>query len=209
MRFEGTLKTWNDERGFGFIAPDQGGDEIFVHVKAIANLSGRPAVGQRLSFEVEPGPQGRKRAKHVLPVRPARAITPKPRARAGAGSAAPWGTATLFAIPAFLLLYLLVATLWRPPGWLALAYLGLSVLTFASYAVDKAAARSGAWRTPEKTLHLLALAGGWPGALLAQQWLRHKSTKAGFRGVFWTTVLLNVVGFVALCSPLGQPLLHR
>jgi uncharacterized membrane protein YsdA (DUF1294 family)/cold shock CspA family protein len=207
MRFEGTLTRWNDERGFGFIAPDQGGDEIFVHVKSIANLSGRPAAGQRLSFEVEPGPQGRKRAKNVLPVRPARSITPQPRAQRGAGGTVQWGTATLFAIPAFLVLYVAVAWLWRPPGWLALAYLGLSVLTFATYAIDKAAAKGGAWRTPENTLHLLALAGGWPGALVAQQVLRHKSSKAEFRAVFWTTVVLNVVGFVALCSPLGRHLL--
>jgi uncharacterized membrane protein YsdA (DUF1294 family) len=48
----------------------------------------------------------------------------------------------------------------------------------------------------------LALAGGWPGALLAQQVLRHKSTKREFRQVFWATVLLNVVGFIVLASPL-------
>jgi uncharacterized membrane protein YsdA (DUF1294 family) len=42
--------------------------------------------------------------------------------------------------------------------------------------------------------------------LLAQQLLRHKSTKAEFRTVFWATVVLNSLGFVALCSPLGRPL---
>lgn len=45
---------------------------------------------------------------------------------------------------------------------------------------------------------------GWPGALLAQQFLRHKSTKAEFRSVFWTTVVLNVAGFAVLCSPVGR-----
>ena len=64
----------------------------------------------------------------------------------------------------------------------------------------------GAWRTPESTLHFLALAGGWPGALLAQQFLRHKSTKVEFRSVFWGTVIMNVAAFLALCSPIGQPL---
>jgi uncharacterized membrane protein YsdA (DUF1294 family) len=70
--------------------------------------------------------------------------------------------------------------------------------------MDKSAARSGERRTPESTLHLLALAGGWPGALLAQQFLRHKSTKAEFRRTFWVTVVLNVAGFVMLCSTLGR-----
>ncbi len=52
-------------------------------------------------------------------------------------------------------------------------------------------------------MHTLALAGGWPGALLAQQWLRHKSAKQEFRAVFWATVVLNVAGLVLLCSPWG------
>ncbi len=72
------------------------------------------------------------------------------------------------------------------------AYVGLSVLTFAAYAFDKAAAKAGRWRTPEQTLHLLALAGGWPGALLAQQWLRHKTSKPRFIAIFWLTLALNV-----------------
>jgi uncharacterized membrane protein YsdA (DUF1294 family) len=64
----------------------------------------------------------------------------------------------------------------------------------------------GAIKTPESNLHLLALAGGWPGALFAQQFLRHKSAKAEFRGTFWVTVVLNVTGFVVLCSPLAPRL---
>ena len=50
----------------------------------------------------------------------------------------------------------------------------------------------------------MALAGGWPGALLAQQWLRHKSAKREFRAVFWATLVLNVAGLVLLCSPWGR-----
>ena len=52
MRFEGFLKSWNDERGFGFIEPVKGGDEIFVHIKALPARSGRPQVIQALSFEI-------------------------------------------------------------------------------------------------------------------------------------------------------------
>ncbi|PKO61660.1 MAG: DUF1294 domain-containing protein, partial [Betaproteobacteria bacterium HGW-Betaproteobacteria-17] len=47
------------------------------------------------------------------------------------------------------------------------------------------------WRTQESTLHLFALAGGWPGALAAQKLLRHKSSKPSFQFVFWVTVILN------------------
>ncbi len=86
-------------------------------------------------------------------------------------------------------------------SWIAALYAGMSVVTFIAYAMDKSAAKRGDWRTPERTLHLLALAGGWPGALCAQQLLRHKSSKAPFRYVFWATVFVNVVGFVLLFTP--------
>lgn len=78
-----------------------------------------------------------------------------------------------------------------------LLYLGTSLVAFAAYAIDKAAAVAGRWRTPEQTLHLLALAGGWPGALLAQQLLHHKTRKPGFVAVFWLTVVVNTVAFLA------------
>lgn len=204
MRFEGTLKTWNDERGFGFIESTQGGQEIFVHVKAFKTRTGRPQINQMFSFEIELGPQGKKRAKNVAPVR---SVRTRPNTRGE--SPAQWGTASLFAIPVFLILFAAASLLWRPPLWFAAAYVVGSALTFLAYAVDKSAARRQAWRTPESTLHLLALAGGWPGALLAQQLLRHKSTKAEFRSAFWATVVLNALGFVALCSPLGSSLWAR
>ena len=85
--------------------------------------------------------------------------------------------------------------------WIAAWYTAASVVTFFAYAIDKSAARRRAWRIPERTLHLLALAGGWPGALLAQQLLRHKTAKLPFRITFWATVVLNVAGFLWLCSP--------
>ncbi len=81
-----------------------------------------------------------------------------------------------------------------------LAYGLLSLVTYAVYALDKAAARRNRRRVPERTLHLLALLGGWPGALLAQQHLRHKSSKTRFLAVFWFTVLIHIAVFVLLVS---------
>ena len=199
MRFEGIITTWNDDRGFGFITPTQGGQEIFVHIKSFGSRNGRPQVSQLISFEVELGPEGKKRAKNVAPLRKA-----VPNGRTRRESPAQWGTATLFVIPAFLLLYLVVSVLWKPPLLIAAVYMAASAITFLAYALDKSAARQGNWRTQESTLHILALAGGWPGALVAQQVLRHKSTKAEFRAAFWVTVVLNVAGFVGLCSPVGR-----
>ncbi|MBW3527014.1 DUF1294 domain-containing protein [Shewanella sp. NKUCC05_KAH] len=78
------------------------------------------------------------------------------------------------------------------PVGIAGMYLTLSLLTFIAYAIDKSAAKRNKWRTKESTLHLLALMGGWPGALFAQNLLRHKSVKASFRNVFWLTVVANL-----------------
>ena len=73
-------------------------------------------------------------------------------------------------------------------------YVAMSFVTFIVYAMDKRAARRGAWRTPESTLHLLELLCGWPGAWFAQRVLRHKSVKTSFRIVFFIAVVLNLVG---------------
>ena len=60
----------------------------------------------------------------------------------------------------------------------------MSLITFAVYYLDKRAARLGRPRTPEATLHVLELLGGWPGALLAQRLIRHKNAKIGYLVVF-------------------------
>lgn len=78
-------------------------------------------------------------------------------------------------------------------GALFAGYAAMSAVTFVAYAVDKRAARRGTRRTPEATLILLGFLGGWPGALLAQQLLRHKTIKRSFQTVFWLSVVANLV----------------
>ena len=103
----------------------------------------------------------------------------------------------VFAIPMFAVVYVAVAIRWGLSLPILFAYLGMSVVTVFAYAFDKSAAVSGQWRTAENTLHLFSLAGGWPGALLAQQLLRHKTNKQTFVSTFWIMALLNVGAFVA------------
>lgn len=203
MRFEGTVKSWNDDRGFGFIAPDKGDQDVFFHIKAFRSQSSRPEVGQRVAFEVELSPEGRKRAKDVEGIRLAAAST-----RARDKSSAQWGTATLLAIVGFAVVFLAAAIAWRVPAWVAGLYLGASGVTYLLYWADKSAARSGAWRVPETALLAAGLVGGWPGALIAQQVLRHKSIKASFRAEFWVTVMLNIAAFLLLASPIAPQLVR-
>ncbi|MBK7642700.1 MAG: DUF1294 domain-containing protein [Planctomycetes bacterium] len=81
-------------------------------------------------------------------------------------------------------------------AWLLLAaYAWMSLATFLAFAWDKRCARLGKRRVPERTLHLLELFGGWPGALAGQSFLRHKSVKLSYRVVLWVIVVLHVAGW--------------
>jgi uncharacterized membrane protein YsdA (DUF1294 family) len=75
----------------------------------------------------------------------------------------------------------------------------MSLVCFTAYGLDKQRAVNGSRRVSERTLHLLAFLGGWPGALLGQRHFRHKTQKVTFRIVFWMVVVLHVgiVGTVA------------
>lgn len=81
-------------------------------------------------------------------------------------------------------------------GW----YVFASVVAFCLYALDKRAAVKGRWRTKEATLQTAALVGGWPGALVAQRLLHHKSRKTSFQVVFWLIVALHVAGWGAFVA---------
>jgi len=98
----------------------------------------------------------------------------------------------------FAALYAGATFAWQLPLAVGAAYLALSAICFATYALDKSAARRGERRTPESRLLMLGLLGGWPGAVLAQQWLRHKTVKQPFRQMFWFTVAVNIGFFLWL-----------
>lgn len=137
-------------------------------------------------------PQARRQA------RPGRQTGTRRRMPTRTGS----GAVAYLAVVAFVSIYLVVDA-YRPVSiWVAAFYLALSLACFVVYAVDKSAAVAARWRVPENTLLLLGFAGGWPGAIVAQQVLRHKTKKVSFRQAFWGTVALNVLAFVVIFSPL-------
>mgnify|MGYP003382147856 FL=1 len=140
MRFEGTLRSWNDERGFGFIAPTHGGQDVFVHVSAFRARGTRPVLNQRVSFEVERGPNGKKRACQVMAVQ-AVPVAGRPRKQKAPTQLA---GASLFAAPAFLVLYFGVAVVWKVPHWVGIGFLILSAVCGAEFAGDRGLAPAGA-----------------------------------------------------------------
>ena len=119
----------------------------------------------------------------------------------GARSRRAAGAGSYLAIGGFFVVYLVGAAFWPRPLWVAGVYLVATLVCFALYAIDKHSARSGRRRVSERTLLAWGLLGGWPGAIVAQQTLRHKTSKQSFRRRFRATVFINITLFIALSSP--------
>jgi len=84
MRYQGRLRKWNAERGYGFILASDSGQDVFVHISAFPRDGRVPLEGDELTFEVEPTGNGKKHAVRVQrlgAVPSARAFTPNPRPR--------------------------------------------------------------------------------------------------------------------------------
>lgn len=183
MRCLGRLQDWNDDKGFGFVVPNGGGTRAFVHIKAFERPPRRPANGDLVSYVLATDAKGRSNAGQVR-------FAAAPVRAPATGKARQWPRRLLATL--FLGALALACWLGRLPAMVPAVYAVASLLTFFFYAMDKSAARQGQWRIPEKTLQLLSLLGGWPGALFAQETLRHKSAKSSFLIVFWATVVLNL-----------------
>lgn len=193
MRYQGRITTWKDDKGFGFITPNGGGEQVFVHINSFSSRQRRPEGNELVTYELKVDGKGRAQANTVAFV----GEKPTPSTPPGRGNVPP-----LFAI-CFLAFVVGAVITGRLPVVVLGLYLVASLLAFFAYAFDKSAALRNQWRTQESTLHLFALLGGWPGALAAQRLLRHKSAKASFQATFWATVVLNCGALGWLFSPSG------
>ncbi len=198
MRFKGRITQWKDDKGFGFLAPSEGGAQVFVHIKDFHRRGRRPNVDEFVTYELVEGRDGRT---HTANVEFSDDRTQYIASNEGR-TFAPVVAAIFLAIIAAL-----VATSQLPVVVLAI-YLVASGSAFIVYAWDKASAKSGRQRTPENTLLMLGLVGGWPGALVAQKVLRHKSSKRPFMAAFWVTVLLNCGALLLFLTPAGAALFN-
>lgn len=201
MRFQGRITNWNDAKGFGSITWNGSSDRVFVHVSAFTSKGRRPAENDIVTYEVAKDEKGRFKAINVS--FPQSQLKTKPvKDSTGSGGFAVW-LAMLFAGYFFF-----CAWTGRTSLLIFEIYCGASLLCFFVYWSDKSAALKSRWRTPESTLHMLALFGGWPGALLAQKAFRHKTVKKPFQSVFIGTILLNIAAFVIFTSPQAASLLE-
>lgn len=185
---KGQVIEWNDSKGYGFISSVGGELKVFFHISSVTNPGYRPKLQDSVTFEVTQDNKGRLNAENVT----VQGVN-------GFPFAVLFGFSFLVAATASVIVF-------NGEKILIPLYILLSIFTYFMFAWDKQAALSGDWRTSEKTLHMLSLLGGWPGALLAQFQLRHKSRKQPFKFILWVAILLNVCGFLWLFTEQGRNL---
>jgi uncharacterized membrane protein YsdA (DUF1294 family)/cold shock CspA family protein len=178
---KGSLTSWNDAKGFGFITPESGGERVFAHISAYQGR-GRPLASRKVVYAQMKDKQGRLRAAR---------FQYSGAVRLGA-TVAPGVWIALLVAAAFGSAISVLFFQGYVPLLLLVAYGVMSLISFLMYAVDKGAAESGNRRVPEGRLHLFELLGGWPGALVGQQLFRHKTRKTSFQVSFWFNAILNL-----------------
>ena len=191
MKQQGNISRWQDDKGFGFIKTDS--QEYFFHISQY-RANTRPVLGEAVVFDIGKDKQGKPCAVQVQQAEFVRQKVASRNAflqRQQARDASEKTLSTWVILAVMFLVIVMAATqkfTWLILGW----YLVISLVTFAVYAKDKASAQHNARRTPEQTLHQLAVLGGWVGATFAHKWLKHKSSKASFRQTFYITIMVNM-----------------
>ena len=203
----GRISQWDAAKGLGFVEAQTDGAKLLLRR---ADLSGRlralgPRVGEPVRFvAVQSG--GQRRATQVQSTAP----PPVPQGQARARRPRAASSTGLLVIPAFALVLGMLHLTWPLPRPVPLLYGALSMAMFIVYAIDKwASKREGQSRVAENSLHLIALMGGWPGALLAQHILHHKTSKPAFLRTTWAMVAANILLLLALGTPLLRGMLPK
>lgn len=192
-QYMGEIVRWRDDKGFGFIRCRELEQEVFFHISSYRVPDRRPEVGDKVGFFLTEGKNGKMQATQVQEwlfiVKKQSQRRQRKQQQADFASDQTRNLWIVVCVYAFLAASALFGSLpWQVLVWYAV----FGLLTFSTYKQDKEAAENGMWRTPEANLHLLSLAGGWPAALLAQTYLRHKSQKTEFRIIYFTTVAANI-----------------
>lgn len=172
-RLTGLVDKWNEDRGFGFIKTNTY-ENIFFHISEWQTHD-RPKVGDEVFFVLTKENKG---LKGIEVRKKDSAIEVFAKFRLG--------------VIWYGVLLMLIGFS-RLPAWVLLAYFVADILSYLMYALDKKRAYTNQWRIPENHLHILSLMGGWNGARIAQQKLRHKTQKQPFRFLYFLTILINIL----------------
>ncbi|MGG6239495.1 DUF1294 domain-containing protein [Nodosilinea sp. AN01ver1] len=197
----GKLVKWKDDRGFGFIQPNDGGKEVFLHISELKDSVRRPRLNDTIYYYCVINSDGKTRAVNAFIQGVRKRSQPpleKPKSSGRRGSK----RSTILLLAKLLLLLCLPLAGAAHFSWITgnvwplLLYPVMSVFTYVLYADDKIRAKQKVWRTSEQTLHVCELVGGWPGGYVAQQLLRHKSLKRSYQFEFWLIVVIHQVAWL-------------
>ncbi|WP_088893539.1 DUF1294 domain-containing protein [Leptolyngbya ohadii] len=197
----GKLIKWKDDRGFGFIQPADGSEEVFLHISELKDSTRRPQIGDTIYYRVVTQ-DGKARACNGF-IQGARR---KPDLRSadrqsstGAASSTALGRSSVLEGILLSVIPLIGAVRFAAitgNGLPLILYPIMSLITYVLYSVDKSRAQKGEWRIQESTLHLGELAGGWLGGFIAQRMLRHKNRKKSYQTTFWGIVTAHQMGWL-------------
>lgn len=176
----GTLRIWDDKKGFGFIQPRDGGGDVFIHIKDFRHDNYRPLPGGVIHYRLKTD-NGSKPKAYAAMMAQADFKVAKNKV-----TAMVW----LLILMPFLLSLIAIYKSHTPLPFLV--YLAMSASAVVVYANDKKKAKTGEWRTTESFLHWIELLGGWPGALFAQREIRHKNNKSSYQIIFLGIVFLHL-----------------
>jgi uncharacterized membrane protein YsdA (DUF1294 family)/cold shock CspA family protein len=210
IRKKGKIIKWNDERGFGFILPNDSKENIFVHIKSFSDKSLRPTEGEHVTYTQQKNNDGRysairvsratdniirnrangNRNKNINPIRKRNNSNNTQSEIKSAHSIPLLYTLIILSFIAFLFHFTIEGQI---PPFIIGIYLIVGIMTYFIYSEDKDMAINNERRTSEQRLLALSFLGGWIGALIAQHKFRHKTKKISFQKSFWTTVFFNIM----------------
>ena len=188
----GIIERWDDAKGFGFIRCNNLKQQVFIHISAF-NTKLRPVAGDSVEFDLV-NKRGKVHAENarLLKSSATQKIAQGKKAKASNKIKTSSNPLILLIAVSFIGVFALAYSLAILPLWPFVYISIISLTTLLTFVWDKRAARNNSWRISEARLHLLSLLGGWPGALLAQQWLRHKSAKGRFKVILWLAIISNI-----------------
>jgi uncharacterized membrane protein YsdA (DUF1294 family)/cold shock CspA family protein len=198
----GKLTKWKDDRGFGFIQPADGSQEVFLHISEVKDATRRPQENDTIYYHPVADSNGKMRAGSAF-ILGARNKS-SPATRTVLPNTQPNDAALYNRFPLIEVILLAILPLfgalhftWITKNPLPLGlYPIMSIVTYVLYASDKVRAQTNSWRIPERTLHLCELGGGWLGGFIAQRMLRHKCKKESYQIVFWAIVAIHFIGWL-------------
>ena len=175
MAITGTVTEWNEHKGYGYISVNEQPIKIVFHISDFSGHSMRPQVSENVVFSLTKDPNGNLRAIDIK--RPI--VFNFPIALSIWFASMVVGSIYVLNYPVIVIDYLVL----------------ISGFTYLLYAVDKSISAREDWQVPEVLFHLFCLAGGWPGAILAQSFLRYKPTSVSYTPIFWTMLVANITLF--------------